>query len=215
MRGKAERQATLMLGLTPDGFVPEAHPLRRIKPLVDSVLARMSPLFDELYAAGGRPSIPPEHLLKSSLLMACYTVRSERQFCKQLRYNLLFKWFLDLNVEDEPFHPTTFTKNRERLLEGDAARVLLKEVVREARRRRLLSPITSRSTARCWKPGPRTRAIDRATNVRPRAADATAPATSRVSAAAARRTSRPPTRRPGSTVGARNRRPGSAISAIC
>ena len=117
-----------MLGLTPDGFVPKDHPLRR-----------MSPLFDEIYADNGRPSIPPEHLLKSSLLMAFYTVRSERQFCEQLRYNLLFKWFLDLNVEDEPFHPTTFTKNRERLLEADAARVLLKEVVKEARRRRLLS----------------------------------------------------------------------------
>ena len=135
MRGESERQATMMLGLTPEGFVPKSHPLRRIKPLVDSALRRMSPLFDEIYASGGRPSIPPEHLLKSSLLMAFFTIRSERQFCEQLRYNLLFKWFLDLNVEDEPFHPTTFTKNRERLLEADAARVLLKE----ARRRRLLS----------------------------------------------------------------------------
>ena len=139
MRGETERQATLMLGLTPERFVPRDHPLRRIKPLVDSALDRMSPLFDEVYAAGGRPSIPPEQLLKSSLLMACYTIRSERQFCEQLRYNILFKWFLDLNVEDEPFHPTTFTKNRERLLEADAARLLLKEVVRAARRRRLLS----------------------------------------------------------------------------
>ena len=139
MRGETERQATLMLGLTPDGFVPRDHPLRWIKPLADSALGRMSPLFDEVYAAGGRPSIPPEHLLKSSLLMAFYTIRSERQFCEQLRYNILFKWFLDLNVEDEPFHPTTFTKNRERLLEADAARVLLKQVVSEARRRRLLS----------------------------------------------------------------------------
>ena len=135
MRGESERQATMMLGLTPDGFVPKDHPLRRIKPLADSALRRMSPLFDEIYADNGRPSIPPEHLLKSSLLMAFFTIRSERQFCEQLRYNLLFKWFLDLNVEDEPFHPTTFTKNRERLLEADAARVLLKE----ARRRRLLS----------------------------------------------------------------------------
>ena len=138
MRGESERQATMM-GLTPDGFVPKSHPLRRIKPLADSALRRMSPLFDEIYASGGRPSIPPEHLLKASLLMAFYTIRSERQFYEQLRYNLLFKWFLDLNVEDEPFHPTTFTKNRERLLEADAARVLLKEVVKEARRRRLLS----------------------------------------------------------------------------
>ena len=136
MRGESERQATMMLGLTPDGFVPKDYPLRRIKPLAESALRRMSPLFDEIYASGGRPSIPPEHLLKSSLLMSFFTIRSERQFCEQLRYNLLFKWFLDLNVEDEPFHPTTFTKNRERLLEADAARVLLKE----ARRRRLLSP---------------------------------------------------------------------------
>ncbi len=139
MRGESERQATMMLGLTPDGFVPKDHTLRRIKPLADSALRRMSRLFDEIYASGGRPSIPPEHLLKSSLLMAFFTIRSERQFCEQLRYNLLFKWFLDLNVEDEPFHPTTFTKNRERLMDADAARVLLKEVVKEARRRRLLS----------------------------------------------------------------------------
>ncbi len=80
MRGKAERQATLMLGLTPDGFVPKDNPLRRIKPLADSALGRMSPLFEEIYADHGRPSIPPEHLLKSSLLMAFYTIRSERQF---------------------------------------------------------------------------------------------------------------------------------------
>ena len=86
-----------MPGLTPEGFVPREHPLRRIKPLADTALGRMSPLFDELYADNGRPSIPPEHLLKSSLLMAFYTIRTERQFCEQLRYNLLFKWFLDLN----------------------------------------------------------------------------------------------------------------------
>ncbi len=97
MRGQSERQATMMLGLTPDGSVPKNHPLRRIKPLADSALERVSPLFDQIYAAGGRPSIPPEHLLKSSLLMAFYTIRSERQFCEQLRYNLLCKWFLDLN----------------------------------------------------------------------------------------------------------------------
>ena len=214
MRGDAERQATLMLGLTPDGFVPKEHPLRRIKPLADSVLARMSPLSDELYAAGGRPSIPPEHLLKSSFLMAFYAVCPERQFCEQLRYNLLFKWFLDLNIEGAPFHPTTFTKNRERLLAADVARVLLKEVVREASRRRLLPPdhfTVDGTQLEAWASHKSYRSRDASP---PRAADATASATSRVSAATARRTSRPPTRRPGSTVGARNRRPGSAISAI-
>ena len=140
MRGETERQATLMLGLTPEGFVPRDHPLRRIKPLVDSALGRMSPVFDEVYAAGGRPSIPPEHLLKASLLMAFYTIRSERQFCEQLRYNILFKWFLDLNVEDEPFHPTTFTKNRVRLHGGGCgAGAAQGSGASEARRRRLLS----------------------------------------------------------------------------
>lgn len=143
MRGESERQATMLLGLTPDGFVPKDRPLRRIKPLADTALRRMSPLFDEIYTDSGRPSIPPEHLLKASLLMAFYTVRSERQFCEQLRYNLLFRWFLDLNIEDEPFHLTTFTKNRERLMDADAARVLVKEVVKEvvkeAGRRRSLS----------------------------------------------------------------------------
>ncbi len=79
MRGETERQATMMSGLTPEGFVPKEHPRRRIKPLADSALRRMSPLFDEIYAAGGRPSIPPEQLLKSSLLMTFYTIRSERQ----------------------------------------------------------------------------------------------------------------------------------------
>ena len=84
--------------------------------------------------------IPPEHLLQSSLLIIFFTICSEHQFCEQLRYSQLFKWFLDLNVEDKPFHPTTFTKNREWLLDADAARVLLKEIVREAGRHRLLSP---------------------------------------------------------------------------
>ena len=92
-----------------------------------------------MYAKRGRPSIPPEHLLKGSLLIALFSVRSERQFCEQLRYNLLFKWFLDLNVEDEPFNATTFSKNRERLLEAEVARAFFAEVVAEAGRRRLLS----------------------------------------------------------------------------
>ena len=85
-----------------------AHPL-------EDCLAQLSPRFDEMYAKRGRPSIPPEHLLKGSLLIARYSVRSERQFCEQLRYNLRCKWFLDLNVDDAPFDASTFSKNRERL----------------------------------------------------------------------------------------------------
>ena len=139
MRGDRERQANIMLAVTAEAFVPDDHPLRRIKPLVDECLARLSPRFEEMYAKRGRPSIPPEHLLKGSLLIALFSVRSERQFCEQLRYNLLFKWFLDLNVEDEPFNATTFSKNRERLLEAEVARAFFSEVVGEAGRRRLLS----------------------------------------------------------------------------
>ncbi len=108
MRGAAERRAKLMLGPTLDGFVLKEHPLRRIRPLVDSVLARMSPQFDELNASGGLPSIPPKHLLKSGLLTTFCAVRSERQF-------------------------------REQLLEVDVARILLNELARDPRRRRLLS----------------------------------------------------------------------------
>ena len=134
MRGDRERQAHIMLVATPEAFIPEDHPLRRIKPLVDDCLARLSPRFDAMYAQRGRPSIPPEHLLKGSLLIALYSVRSERQFCEQLRYNLLFKWFLDLNVDDAPFNATTFSKNRARLLEADVARAFFAEVVDEARR---------------------------------------------------------------------------------
>lgn len=139
MRGDAERQADIMIAVTPDSFVPADHPVRRIKPIVDAALQRLSPLFDAMYAAGGRPSIPPEHLLKASLLIALYSVRSERQFCERLRYDLLFKWFLDLNVSDEPFDASAFSKNRERLLAADASRAFFAEVVAEARRRRLLS----------------------------------------------------------------------------
>ena len=139
MRGAAERQADMMLALTPDDFVPADHPIRRIKPIVDAALQRLSPLFETMYSRTGRPSIPPEHLLKASLLIALFSVRSERQFCERLGYALLFKWFLDLNVADAPFDASTFSKNRERLLEVDAARAFLAEVVAEARRRRLLS----------------------------------------------------------------------------
>ena len=106
----------MLLAVTPDSFIPEEHPIRRIKPTVESALARLSSLFDGMYADRGRPSIPPEHLLKASLLVALYSIRSERQFCERLRYGLLFKWFLDLNVSDEPFDASSFSKNRERLL---------------------------------------------------------------------------------------------------
>ena len=109
MRSAAEEQATIMLALTPVGFVSKGRPLRRIKPLAESALRRMLPLFDEIRADCGRPSIRPERLLKPNVLMVFFTIRSERQICEQLRNNLLFRWFLDLRCEDEPFQPTTLT----------------------------------------------------------------------------------------------------------
>ena len=140
MRGDDDHQAEMLLALTPDQLVPADHPIRRIKPIAEVVLARLSPLFDEMYAERGRPSIPPEHLLKASLLIALFSVRSERQFCERLQYDLLFKWFLDLNVADPGFSPSTFSKNRERLLRHEVADAFFAEVVAEAKHRKLLSP---------------------------------------------------------------------------
>ena len=112
---------------------------RRIKPTVDEALTQLSPTFDRMYAANGRASIPPEHLLKACLLMALFSVRSERQFCDRLEYDLLFQWFLDLNIMDHGFDHSVFAKNRQRLLDADVARECLLEIVAQAREQRLLS----------------------------------------------------------------------------
>jgi transposase len=139
MRGKAETQVEMLSLVTADQLVPKDHPIREIKPIVDNALRELSPTFTLMYAETGRPSIPPEHLLKACLLIALYSVRSERQFCERLQYDLLFKWFLDLNIIDPAFDASTFSKNKERLLEHEVAREFLGVVLEEARRRRLLS----------------------------------------------------------------------------
>ena len=139
MRGMAARQVTMLLGVTPEELVPADHPIRRIKPIVEQALAHLSSTFARMYAADGRPSIPPEHLLKASLLIALYSVRSERQFCERLQYDLLFKWFLDLNITDPAFDASTFAKNRQRLLKHQVAAAFFDAVLDEARSRNLLS----------------------------------------------------------------------------
>jgi transposase len=139
MRGEQDRQVAMLLGVVADDLVPQAHPIRAIRRIVDGALRTLSPTFDQMYALDGRPSIPPEHLRKSLVLIALYSVRSERQFCERLQYDLLFKWFLDLNIADPAFDPSTFSKNRERLLEHDAVRQFFVAVRDEAKRRRLLS----------------------------------------------------------------------------
>ena len=139
MRGTKENQIVMLSSLTPDQLVPQDHPIRKIKPIVDHALDELSPIFNQMYAEIGRPSIPPEHLLKACLLIALYSIRSERQFCERLRYDLLFKWFLDLNIMDESFNYSVFSKNKARLLEHQVARELLGKVIEEARHRHLLS----------------------------------------------------------------------------
>ena len=139
MRGADTTQYTMLTLRTPEYFVPKAHPLRDLKTFVEATLKEMSPLFDEMYCDTGRDSIPPERLLKASLLMALYTVRSERLFCEQLGYNLLFRWFLDMDTVEEGFDPTVFTKNRKRLLDHDVAGEFFRVVVEQARMGGLMS----------------------------------------------------------------------------
>ncbi len=112
MRGFSEPQAMMIAYINLEERVPGDHPLRKIKAMADQELQGLSPVFNKMYSHTGRPSIPPERVLKSLLLIALFSVRSERQFCEQLGYNLLYRWFLDMELMDESFDPTVFTKNR-------------------------------------------------------------------------------------------------------
>src|SRR5258706_1805794 len=128
MRGKPQAQPEFLTTINLNQRVPADHPLRGIKARVDKVLGQLSPLFDELYADEGRPSIPPEQLLKSRILMALYSVRSERLFCEQLAYNLLWLWFLGRELDEGGFDPTVFTQNYERVLSAEVAKLFFVEV---------------------------------------------------------------------------------------
>ena len=139
MRGEGRRQRSMLMVIDLEQRVPKEHPLRRIKQLTEAVLEELSAIFDQMYSAVGRPSIPPERLLKASLLMALYTVRSERLFCEQLEYNLLFRWFLDMELDEPSFDHSSFTTNRERLLEHEVAGEFFRGVVEQARVLKLLS----------------------------------------------------------------------------
>ncbi len=139
MRGNDLQQDAMFSYLSPEQRVPADHPLRPIRQMVDTVLKRLSPRFEGMYAEGGRPSIPPEKLLRALLLQCLYSVRSERLLMEQLDYNLLFRWFVGLNMDDPIWDPTVFSKNRERLLEGDVARAFFAEIGELAREKGLLS----------------------------------------------------------------------------
>ncbi len=124
---------------TPAQMVPPHHPIRRVKDIVEEVLQKLSPALEEMYSRIGRPSVPPERLLKAQLLIALYSVRSDRLFCEQLGYNMLFRWFLDMGLDEEPFDPSTFSQNRERLFNHDIGQQLLSAVITHGRAKKLLS----------------------------------------------------------------------------
>jgi len=138
-RGDDRQQQGMFSYLSPEERVPPDHPLRTIRAMVDEVLHDLSPTFDALYATVGRPSIPPEQLLRALLLQIMYTVRSERLLMEALHYNLLFRWFVGLNMDEPVWDHSTFSKNRERFLAGGVADAFFDRVLAQARQRNLLS----------------------------------------------------------------------------
>ncbi|MGH7253761.1 MAG: IS5 family transposase, partial [Nitrospiraceae bacterium] len=139
MRGDDRQQSSMFSYVAPEARVPQDHPLRAIRTMTDQVLRELSPRFRTIYSPLGRPSIPPEMLLRALLLQVLYTVRSERLLMEQLDYNLLFRWFVGLNLDEQVWDVTVFTKNRERLLEGDIAQAFFDRVLKQARGQLLLS----------------------------------------------------------------------------
>jgi transposase len=139
MRGADVKQGNVFSYLSLEERVPKSHPMRRIREMVDAALGELSPEFEALYSKVGRPSIPPEKLLRALLLQILFTIRSERMLMEQLDYNLLFRWFVGLGLDDPVWDPTVFTKNRDRLLEGEIAQAFFGRVLEQAKRRHFLS----------------------------------------------------------------------------
>ena len=139
MRGSDTQQSAMFSYLSPEERVPSDHPLRAIRQITDRILRQMSPAFEEMYSNLGRPSIAPEKLLRALLLQVLYTVRSERMLMEQLDYNLLYRWFVGLNMDEPVWDVTVFTKNRDRLLKADIARKFFEQVVTEAQALELMS----------------------------------------------------------------------------
>lgn len=132
MRGTDQQQSHVFSYISPEQRVPKNHPLRPVRTMVDEILKQMSPQLSRMYAKVGRPSIPPEQLLRAQLLQMLYSVRSERLLMEEIDYNILFRWFVGLNLDDAVWDATTFTKNRDRLLEADVAKEFLARVVAQA-----------------------------------------------------------------------------------
>lgn len=139
MRGRSNSQVSVVCLFNLEEAIPASHPIRKVKRLADEVLRGLEDVFSKMYADTGRPSLPPERLLLGSVLMALYSVRSERMFCERLRYDLLFRWFLDMGLDEQPFDATSFGKNRERLIEHEVAKQFFAAVVERARAQGLVS----------------------------------------------------------------------------
>ena len=139
MRGSDAVAGALFSYVDVEQRIPQKHPLRLVREVVNEVLAALNPEFERMYSGIGRPSIPPERLLRGSLIQAFYTIRSERLLMEQLNYNLLFRWFVGLGIDDPVWDHSTYSKNRDRLLEADIARKFLKEIVAHPRIVPLLS----------------------------------------------------------------------------
>jgi len=133
MRGSDEQQEAVFSYVSAEKRIAADHPLRRIRTMTDAALRELSGAFDQLYAAGGRPSIAPEKLLRALLLQVLYSRRSERLLMEEMDYNLLFRWFVGLEMDDEVWDVTVFTKNRERLIAGEVAQKFFEAVVKQAR----------------------------------------------------------------------------------
>ena len=129
MRGADEQPGSMFSYISPEERIPADHPLRAVRRITDRALERLSPRFGLLYVKFGRPSIAPEKLLRALLLQAIYSIRSERQLMEQLDYSILFRWFVGLGMDDAVWSATTFTKNRDRLLDGDIARAFFEAVL--------------------------------------------------------------------------------------
>jgi len=139
MRGEVTAQQAMFSYVSPEARVPATHPLRAIKAKADEVLATLERTFDTMYSQTGRPSIPPERLLKSEVLIALFSIRGHRLFCEELNYNILFRWFLDMSLDEPGFDHSTFSQNSERLLQHEVAQRFFDAVVTAARREGLLS----------------------------------------------------------------------------
>ena len=216
MRGTPDPQLAMLSSLSTEDLIPPDHPIRRIRVVVDAVLAELDPVFDAMYAAGGRRSVPPETLLKATVLMALYSIRSERAFCERLNYDLMFKWFLDLRIDQPAFDATTFTKNRHRLLEHEVADEFFAAVVRQAKLRKYLSSdhfSVDGTLLEAWASHKSFKPKDGPPSEPPRAATSRSPGAARSGRMTP--TPRPPTPRPGCIASRGGHRPGSAMRGTC